>query len=154
MSKRTRLVPQLADLTYTHTLLIESTHEYKVHMAHGPFIHEYFKWPEHEHRLGHMSGFLRHYLLIPKPMKFIVYITVLKPYIRAKYCTIGPKIACRQVIVILLYSSYKLINPVKQTSMANFENVRNVLLNSIKCPMPLDNLIWYFKSCTAYINVI
>ena len=31
MSNRTREVPQLADLTYTHNLVIKSTHEYKVH---------------------------------------------------------------------------------------------------------------------------
>ncbi len=29
MSEKTREVPQLADATYAHTLVIESTHEYK-----------------------------------------------------------------------------------------------------------------------------
>ncbi len=31
MSEKTRLTPQLADTTYAHTLVIKSTHEYKVH---------------------------------------------------------------------------------------------------------------------------
>ena len=35
MSERTRLVPQLADLTSTHTLVIESTHEYKLYGPYG-----------------------------------------------------------------------------------------------------------------------
>ena len=30
MSEKTREVPQLADTTYAHTLVIKSTHEYKV----------------------------------------------------------------------------------------------------------------------------
>ena len=34
MSDRTREVPKLLDLTYAHTLVIESTHKYKVH---GPW---------------------------------------------------------------------------------------------------------------------
>ncbi len=35
MSDGTKLVPQLAELTYIHTLVIESTHEYKVHGPYG-----------------------------------------------------------------------------------------------------------------------
>ncbi len=35
MSEKTREVPQLADTTYAHTLVIKSTHEYKVH---GPYM--------------------------------------------------------------------------------------------------------------------
>ncbi len=31
MSEKTRLVPQFADAAYAHTLVIESTHKYKVH---------------------------------------------------------------------------------------------------------------------------
>ena len=31
MSEKTREVPQLADATYAHILVIKSTHEYKVH---------------------------------------------------------------------------------------------------------------------------
>ncbi len=35
MSEKTREVPQFADATYAHTLVIESTHEYKVHGPYG-----------------------------------------------------------------------------------------------------------------------
>ncbi len=35
MSEKTREVPQLADATYANTLVIESTHEYKVHGPYG-----------------------------------------------------------------------------------------------------------------------
>ncbi len=35
MSEKTREVPQLADTTYAHTLVIKSTHEYKVHGPYG-----------------------------------------------------------------------------------------------------------------------
>ena len=41
MSEKTKEVPQHADATYAHTLVIKSTHEYKVHWPHGsnfPFI--------------------------------------------------------------------------------------------------------------------
>ncbi len=34
-SDRITEVPKLADLTYDHTLVIKSTHEYKVHGPHG-----------------------------------------------------------------------------------------------------------------------
>ncbi len=34
-SDRITVVPKLADLTYTHTLVIKSTHEYKVHGPYG-----------------------------------------------------------------------------------------------------------------------
>ena len=37
MLEKTRDVPQLADLTYAHNLVIEGTHEYKVH---GPWIEQ------------------------------------------------------------------------------------------------------------------
>ncbi len=30
MSEKTKEVPQLADATYAHTLVIKSTHEYKI----------------------------------------------------------------------------------------------------------------------------
>ncbi len=49
MSEKTREVPQLADSTYAHTLVIESTHEYDQSMSVG--------------KSAHFSGFLRHYLL-------------------------------------------------------------------------------------------
>ncbi len=35
MSEKTKEVPQGADLTYAHTLVIKSTHEYKVHGPYG-----------------------------------------------------------------------------------------------------------------------
>ncbi len=35
MSEKTRLTPQLADATYTYSLVIESTHECKVHGPYG-----------------------------------------------------------------------------------------------------------------------
>ncbi len=35
MLEKTREVPQLADTTYAHTLVIKSTHEYKVHGSYG-----------------------------------------------------------------------------------------------------------------------
>ena len=35
MSEKTRLVPQFPDETFTHTLVIESAHEYKVHGPYG-----------------------------------------------------------------------------------------------------------------------
>ncbi len=43
------------DATYAHTLVIESTHEYKKtrsmgHMIHGK-LESYFQWPEYEHSL-------------------------------------------------------------------------------------------------------
>ncbi len=42
MSEKTKEVPRLADATYAHTLVIKSTHEYKVHGPYGkfaPYIH-------------------------------------------------------------------------------------------------------------------
>ncbi len=35
MSEETKEVPQLADTTYAHTLVIKSTYEYKVHGPYG-----------------------------------------------------------------------------------------------------------------------
>ncbi len=35
MSEKTKEVPQLADGTYAHILVIKSTHEYKVHGLYG-----------------------------------------------------------------------------------------------------------------------
>ncbi len=35
MLEKTKEVPQLADATYAHTLVIESAHEYKVHGPYG-----------------------------------------------------------------------------------------------------------------------
>ena len=35
MSEKTREVPQPVDATYAHTLVIESTHEYKIHEPYG-----------------------------------------------------------------------------------------------------------------------
>ncbi len=35
MSEKTKEVPQLADATFAHTLVIKSTHEYKVHGPYG-----------------------------------------------------------------------------------------------------------------------
>ncbi len=35
MSEKTKEVPQLADATYAHTLVIKSTHEYKVYGPYG-----------------------------------------------------------------------------------------------------------------------
>ncbi len=35
MWEKTKEVPQLADATYAHTLVIKSTHEYKVHGPYG-----------------------------------------------------------------------------------------------------------------------
>ena len=35
MSEKAKEVPQLADASYVHTLVIKSTHEYKVHGPHG-----------------------------------------------------------------------------------------------------------------------
>ncbi len=35
MSEKTKEVPQLADTTYAHTLVIKSTHEYKVYGPYG-----------------------------------------------------------------------------------------------------------------------
>ena len=35
MSEKTKEVPQLDDATYAHTLVIESTHEYKFHGPYG-----------------------------------------------------------------------------------------------------------------------
>ncbi len=84
MSEKTREVPQLADATYAHTLVIKSTHEYKKG-APGPY--STWKvgtiWPmdlvfmstfDNQSmsigcvgKLGHLSGFLRHYLLIKLP---------------------------------------------------------------------------------------
>ena len=42
MSEKTKEVPQLGDTTYAHTLVIKSTHEYKVHGPCGSNFHEYF----------------------------------------------------------------------------------------------------------------
>ncbi len=77
MSEKTREVPQFADATYAHTLVIESTHEYKVHGPDG----SNFPWTIYPMdlvfistfndqsmsigcvgKLGHFFGFLRHYL--------------------------------------------------------------------------------------------
>ena len=69
MSEKPREVPKLADATYAHNLVIESTHEYKVHGPYGsnfPFMSTFndqitnIDWFG---KLGHLSGFLRHYLL-------------------------------------------------------------------------------------------
>ncbi len=40
ISDKIKEVPQLADLTYAHTLVIKSTHEY--YIGHGPCIYEFF----------------------------------------------------------------------------------------------------------------
>ncbi len=48
MSEKTRLTPQLADATYAHTLVIKSTHEYKVHGPYGSNMER-----------GGQSGFFR-----------------------------------------------------------------------------------------------
>ncbi len=74
MSEKTWEVPQLAGATYALTLVIESTHEYKVH---GPYrtiwsIDHVIMSTFNDQsmsigcvgKLGHFSGFLRHYLLI------------------------------------------------------------------------------------------
>ncbi len=37
MSDKTKEVPQLDDLTYAHTLVIKSTHDYKVHEPYARF---------------------------------------------------------------------------------------------------------------------
>ncbi len=58
MSEKTREVPQLADTTYANTLVIESTHEYNVH---GPY--EQSMSIGSVGKFGHLSGFLRHFLL-------------------------------------------------------------------------------------------
>ncbi len=56
MLEKTREVPQLVDATYAHTLVIESTFDNQS-MSIGCVG-----------KLGHRSGFLRHYLLIlPSP---------------------------------------------------------------------------------------
>ncbi len=82
MSEKTKEVPQLTDATYAHTLIIKSTHEYRVH---GPYGSNYGTWKVGTiwtmdlvfmstfdnksmsigcvGKLGHISGFLRHYLL-------------------------------------------------------------------------------------------
>ncbi len=71
MSEKTREVPQLADTTYAHTLVIKSTHEYKVHVPYGsnfPCTMSTFNDQSMSigcvGKLGHLSGFLRNYLLI------------------------------------------------------------------------------------------
>ncbi len=61
--ERITKVPKLADLTYAHTLVIKSTHEYKVH---GPFISTFDNQSISigcVGKLGHLFGLLRHYLL-------------------------------------------------------------------------------------------
>ncbi len=79
MSEKTREVPKLADITYAHALFIESTHEYKVDGPYGSWKVGNI-WPMNlvfisnfdnqitsigcVGKLGHLSGFLRHYLLI------------------------------------------------------------------------------------------
>ena len=75
MFDRTSQLPQLADLTLTHTLVIESTHGYEVH---GPFgsnvpctMSLVFKSTFNDQsmsiglvgKLGHLSGLIRQYLL-------------------------------------------------------------------------------------------
>ncbi len=59
MSEKTKEVPLLADTTYAHTLVIKSTNEYKVHRPYGSD----FPWKGCVGKLGHLFGFLRHYLL-------------------------------------------------------------------------------------------
>ncbi len=76
MSEKTREVPQLAYATYAHTLVIESTH--KFHFIYGLFkeilhsvMDRVFMSTFHDQsmsigcvdKLGHLSGFLRHYIL-------------------------------------------------------------------------------------------
>ncbi len=63
MSEKTREVPQLADATYAHTLVIQGTHEYKVH---GPFIDSFTIQTLSIHcilKFFDLSGFLRRNLL-------------------------------------------------------------------------------------------
>ena len=74
MAEKTRLTPQLADATYAHTLVIKSTHEYKVH---GPLklsvAPPLYPWVAATigcvGKLGGQSGFPRHCLLILVVMK-------------------------------------------------------------------------------------
>ncbi len=77
-SERITVVPKLADLTYAHTLVIKSTHEYKVHGPYGSNF-PWTIWPtdlvfmstfDNQSmsigcvcKLGHLFGLLRHYLL-------------------------------------------------------------------------------------------
>ncbi len=68
MSEKTREVPQLADTTYAHTLVIESTYEYKVH---GPYTFDKQSMSIGcVGKLWHLSGFLRHYLLNTERIKY------------------------------------------------------------------------------------
>ena len=70
MSEKTREVPQLANPTYANTLVIESTHEYKVHGPYGSKWHMdlvFMSTFDNQSmsiglvgKLGHLSGFLRH----------------------------------------------------------------------------------------------
>ena len=58
MSEKTKEVPRLAYATYAHTLVIKSTHEYKVSPCKLSLgIHCILKFID-------LFGFLRHYLLI------------------------------------------------------------------------------------------
>ncbi len=63
MSQKTREVCQLADSTYAHTLVIKSTHEWPMDLV---FMSTYDNQSMSigcVGKLGHLSGFLRHYLV-------------------------------------------------------------------------------------------
>ncbi len=67
MSEKTREVPQLADATYASTLVIKSTHEYKINWSYGsnlpPYTKEEMIVSTFNDQSMNLSGFLRHYLL-------------------------------------------------------------------------------------------
>ncbi len=106
MSERTRLVPQLANLTCTHTLVIESTHECMVHGPCGSWkvgimcpVDLVFMSTFNDQsmskgfvgKLRHQSGFLRHYLLIMHGL--MCYPNFVKSN-NNRFCTSQNNIAC------------------------------------------------------------
>ena len=64
MSEKTREVPQLADATYANTLVIESTHEWPMDLVFMNTFDNQSMSIGCVGKLCHLSGFLRHNLLI------------------------------------------------------------------------------------------
>ncbi len=79
MSEKIKEVPQLADATYAHTLVIKSTHEYMVHGTYGtwkvgsiwPMDPVFMSTFDNQSmsigcvdKLGYLFDFLRYYLLL------------------------------------------------------------------------------------------
>ncbi len=138
MSEKTREVPQLADTTYAHTLVYKGTHEYKVHGPYGswkvgtiwPMDLVFMSTFDNQSmsigcigKLGHLSGFLRHYLLITERTFHRIWpslvqnmenicgpiLSLLISFTHASWNSIGHQFKSHVTNVLLLYTKIVLL---------------------------------------------